>query len=211
MGYFTVEQWNRRSLDAEAVREACAKLVDKRADAARKTVLVFGEQISPVDEVRPSEAHRMEKFLRITAGSIRSLDLSTINAATQDGPLQGHDLGAPSNDGNNPPAVAAPVPQPQDGVVRRVVCAAIRAADGALLLGIRHYSQDMHQQIALRHDGSKFKHRLDEDQGFVDQHGIYMSREEAFSVALAEGQKLNMEACSLGLDNEWKLYSEGLY
>lgn len=29
------------------------------------------------------------------------------------------------------------------GSERRVVCAAIRAADGELLLGIRHYSKDM--------------------------------------------------------------------
>lgn len=60
---------------------------------------------------------------------------------------------------------------------RRVVCAAIRAADGEVLLGIRHYSRDMHAQIAARKDGAKFTHRLDEDQGFVDQFGVFMSRE----------------------------------
>lgn len=56
---------------------------------------------------------------------------------------------------------------------RRVVCAAIRASDGSLLLGIRHYSRDMHEQIDRRYlsDGWKFCNRLDEDQGFVDQHG----------------------------------------
>ena len=95
--------------------------------------------------------------------------------------------------------------------MRRVVCAAIRAADGAVLLGVRHYSKDMHEQIAARTDGSKFKHRHEEDQGFVDQHGVYMDREEAFKVALAAGQKINMDACSLGLEHTWKLYSEGLY
>ena len=40
---------------------------------------------------------------------------------------------------------------------RRVVCAAIRAADGDVLLGIRHYSPDMHRQISARHDGAKFE------------------------------------------------------
>jgi hypothetical protein len=94
---------------------------------------------------------------------------------------------------------------------RRVVCAAIRAADGTLLLGIRHYSADMYRQIDMRLDGNKFMHRMDEDQGFVDQHGVFMSRSEAYRVALATGQLVYPEACGSGLDDEHKLYSEGLY
>lgn len=93
---------------------------------------------------------------------------------------------------------------------RRVVCAAIRAADGDVLLGIRHYSQDMHRQIFERKDGHKFKHRLDQDQGFVDQHGTYYTREGAYTIALAAGQIIRPEACGEGLDGP-KLYSEGLY
>ena len=93
---------------------------------------------------------------------------------------------------------------------RTVVCAAIRAADGSLLLGIRHYSRDMHEQIAARKDGAKFMHRLDEDQGFVDQHGVFMSREDAYKLAHARGQIANHLACGQGLDGP-KLYSEGLY
>lgn len=92
----------------------------------------------------------------------------------------------------------------------RVVCAAIRAADGSLLLGIRHYSPDMHAQIAARHDGEKFKRRHDEDQGFVDQFGNYMTREQAYRLAHANGQLWRPEACGNGLDGP-KLYSEGLY
>ena len=93
---------------------------------------------------------------------------------------------------------------------RRVVCAAIRAGDGDLLLGIRHYSPDMHKQIARRHDGAKFKNRLDEDQGFADQKGVWMSRSEAYEVAVSAGQLWRPEACGRGLDGP-KLYSEGLY
>tara|TARA_R110000868_G_scaffold74752_1_gene216270 strand:- start:847 stop:1137 length:291 start_codon:yes stop_codon:yes gene_type:complete len=92
----------------------------------------------------------------------------------------------------------------------RVVCAAIRASDGELLLGVRHYSKDMHEQIDARHDGGKFRHRNDEDQGFVDQHGVFMGREKAYQVALAAGQIVCPEACGEGLDGP-KLYSEGLY
>lgn len=94
--------------------------------------------------------------------------------------------------------------------MRRVVCAAIRAADGSVLLGIRHYSADMHAQIEARHDGEKFKHRLDEDQGFVDQHGVFMDRREAYRVAQIAQQIFRPAACGDGLDGP-RLYSEGLY
>lgn len=93
---------------------------------------------------------------------------------------------------------------------RRVVCAAIRAADGDLLLGIRHYSADMHAQIQWRSDGWKFQHLMDEAQGFVDQHGVWLSREEAYQVAQAAGQIVYPDACGVGLEGP-KLYSEGLY
>lgn len=98
----------------------------------------------------------------------------------------------------------------KQGVVRHVVCSAIRAADGDVLLGIRHYSADMRAQIAVRRDGWKFEHRHDEDQGFVDQHGVFMSREEAFRVAADHGQIRYLDKCGVGLDGP-KLYSEGLY
>ena len=94
--------------------------------------------------------------------------------------------------------------------VRRVVCAALRAADGRLLLGIRHYSADMHAQLARRDDRNRFQQLLDENQGFVDQHGVYMTREEAYRVAEAAGQIAYPEACGMGLNGP-KLYSEGLY
>lgn len=95
--------------------------------------------------------------------------------------------------------------------IRRVVCAAIRAADGELLLGIRHYSPDMHRQIEQRRDGHKFTHRMDEDQGFVDQFGKWLSREEAYVLAEVNGQIYRPDANGMGLDGRHKLYSEGLY
>lgn len=99
-------------------------------------------------------------------------------------------------------AVGAQVQRP----VRRVVCAAIRAADGSLLLGIRHYSSDMHEQIAERREGWKFLHRTGDDQGFVDQRGHYMTRRQAWNVAEAAGQVRRQ-----GHDCEGVLYSEDLY
>lgn len=93
---------------------------------------------------------------------------------------------------------------------RRVVCAALIAKDGDVLLGIRHYSPDMHRQIAARHDGHKFKYLHDEHQGFVDQWGVYMSRKEAYAVAKEAKQTVFEDCCGKGLDG-MKLYSEGLY
>lgn len=95
--------------------------------------------------------------------------------------------------------------------LRRVVCAAIRAADGEVLLGIRHYSRDMREQISKRVDGAKFTHRHDEDQGFVDQNGAFMSRVEAAQVAMQAGQFIYLANCGIDLDGNLKLYSEGLY
>jgi hypothetical protein len=94
--------------------------------------------------------------------------------------------------------------------IRRVVCAAIRAWDGSVLVGLRRDSPDMHAQIDARWDGDKFRQRLDENQGFVDQYGVFMTREEAYRVAEAAGQIAYPEPCGQGLDGP-KLYSEGLY
>jgi len=87
---------------------------------------------------------------------------------------------------------------------RKVVCAAIRAVDGAVVLGIRHYSADMWDQINARKDGDKFLRRHGDDQGFVDQHSTYLTREEAQIVAAAAGQ---VPSCA----EPRQLYSEDLY
>lgn len=93
---------------------------------------------------------------------------------------------------------------------RRVVCAALRASDGDVLLGVRHYSPDMYKQMERRHDSQKFELRHDDNQGFVDQYGVYMDRYEAYKVAEAASQIVNPEMCGQGLEGP-KLYSEGLY
>ena len=53
-----------------------------------------------------------------------------------------------------------------------------------------------------------------EVEGFVDQHGVFMSRFEAFDVASTAGQIAYLNACGAGLHEGLvadKLYSEGLY
>lgn len=102
--------------------------------------------------------------------------------------------------------------KPPRDLRRRVVCAAIRAADGELLLGIRHYSPDMNRQIEARADGDKFRKRGDDDQGFVDQWGEWLSREEAYHVAAENGQIVRPFVTRPKPDGTGaRLYSEGLY
>lgn len=98
---------------------------------------------------------------------------------------------------------------------RRIVAAAIRAADGSVIVGIRHYSKDMHEQIKHRGDGKKFSQRHGIDQGFVDQKGVYLTREEAWVVARKAGQIIRNHEGGLPTEEDLpendKLFSENLY
>lgn len=88
--------------------------------------------------------------------------------------------------------------------VRRVVCAAIRREDGAMLCSARHFDHSMRLQI----DTSVYLREQwhDADQGFIDQFGKFMSREEAWQVANAAGQIIRRVGGDDGC-----LYSENLY
>lgn len=90
----------------------------------------------------------------------------------------------------------------RDRTQRRVVCAALRKFD-IIVIGARHYDPLMRAHIA--HLGSETWSTA--EQGFIDQHGKYMSREEAFEVATAAGQILE----KTGYVNKPVLYSEDLY
>ena len=90
---------------------------------------------------------------------------------------------------------------------RRVVCAAIRAANGDILVGVRHYSQDMHYQIQDRFNGQRFENRFDENQGFVNSWGEYLTREEAYLVARHNNQIIR----ETPFTKQGKLDSEALY
>lgn len=86
---------------------------------------------------------------------------------------------------------------------RRVVCAANRHLDtNVLVIGPRHYDETMHKHIA------QLGYRNHEmEQGFIDQHGVFMSREEAYLVA-TEANQIRSKS---GNPDEPVLYSEDLY
>lgn len=87
--------------------------------------------------------------------------------------------------------------------MRRVVCAANLMEDGNVLLGARHWDHMMVNQA------NRAGSRGEVEQGFIDQHGVFMSRREAWKVAETAGQIIKRVG---GDDRDGgTLYSENLY
>lgn len=83
----------------------------------------------------------------------------------------------------------------------RVVCAAVRLKQGIVVCGPRHFDATMRKMIEqLRLSVTAA------EQGFVDQFGNFLTREEAWDIAKARGQILHERSICLGT-----LYSENLY
>ena len=95
--------------------------------------------------------------------------------------------------------------------VRRVVCAAMQMlsrgnAPTLVLLGARHWDAVMQQSITAHNINPSDYHK---EQGFIDQYGVFMTRTEAWQVALAAGQI--RYRCGGDTANGGTLYSENLY
>lgn len=84
----------------------------------------------------------------------------------------------------------------------RIVCAAVQLAGGLIVPSARHL--DMTMRLVLASLGAETMQGS--RQGFIDQHGQFYSREEAWPIALGNGQII--KRC--GGDGE-RLYSENLY
>lgn len=82
-----------------------------------------------------------------------------------------------------------------------IVCAAIRDATGQVVSGVRHFDGVMHATIK-----SMMSYTTPWEQGFLDNAGRFLSREEAYLVAEAAGQIRRR----VGGDNG-RLFSENLY
>ena len=94
----------------------------------------------------------------------------------------------------------------KDAVVRaaqRVVCAALLNKDGRIVCGPRHFDQTMLVQIKERPGVNTWR---DAEQGFIDQHGIFLNREEAWGIAERNGQILRRVGSYIP-----SLFSENLY
>lgn len=93
-----------------------------------------------------------------------------------------------------------------DKAEQRVVCAANRnRATGLIICGARHFDQIMHRQMEARPPEERDDWRRSE-QGFIDQFGTFLTREEAHKICTERGQFFRR----FGGD-EKELYSENLY
>lgn len=92
----------------------------------------------------------------------------------------------------------------------RVVCAACRVAGSAevLIVGARHWDTGMHRTARLMFQNSSYS-RADWEEGFIDQHNVFLTRAEAWLIAEAAGQILYR--CGGDTSNGGTLYSENLY
>lgn len=74
-----------------------------------------------------------------------------------------------------------------------------------VICGARHWDRVMHAQISAI-DSAAWSHRISEVQGFIDNHGNFLTREEAHIIAKAAGQIKHR--CG---GDEKRLFSENLY
>jgi len=88
---------------------------------------------------------------------------------------------------------------------RRIVCAAMRDKElGQVILGVRHFDPIMRARV---HENFEKKGTSTTwTQGFVDNKGQFLTRKEAWPIAVAAGQIIRR--CG---GDEGCLYSENLY
>lgn len=89
---------------------------------------------------------------------------------------------------------------------QRVVCAANRnRVTGLIICGARHFDSIMHAQMLERPELERDDWRKSE-QGFIDQFGNFLTREEAYKIAVLNNQRIRRFGGDEGV-----LYSENLY
>lgn len=84
---------------------------------------------------------------------------------------------------------------------RRIVCAAMKNNWQSVICSPRHWDMTARRLAADAPGAWDYA-----EQGFVDQQGVFLAREEAWPIALAAGQIIRR----VGGD-EGRLYSENLY
>ena len=90
-----------------------------------------------------------------------------------------------------------------------IVCAALRYPGGLLVVGPRHFDKTMQAQLhRLRHSDA-ITSDMQPEQGFIDQHGVYINRRNAW----IEAEKCEQIRKRVGGDtiNGGTLFSENLY
>jgi len=93
---------------------------------------------------------------------------------------------------------------------QRIVCAAIRnKRTGNVIIGIRHFDNFMREQIEMRdrqyNDKGDWRNA---EQGFCDQFGQFLGRDDAYIIAKENGQIIREDG---GNGDGTTLFSEMLY
>jgi len=89
-----------------------------------------------------------------------------------------------------------------------IVCAACRRGE-IIIAGARHFDKVMLSQIRAIDGGLFAGAGVEFEEGFIDQFGDFLTREEAMNIAIAAGQKVDIEKGCGGFKH--MLFSEGLY
>lgn len=99
--------------------------------------------------------------------------------------------------------------------LNRIVCAANRAKGSPTILGPRHWDETMGRTYVMLKEHAVFD-RLETfpetheyEQGFLDKHGDFKTRQEAWHIAVAAGQIIRN--CGGNEAKDGTLYSENLY
>ena len=88
----------------------------------------------------------------------------------------------------------------------RIVCAANRYGT-IVVAGVRHHDMLMNETIRLYKEHVGLDEEDKAEQGFVDNNGNFLSREEAWEVALVAGQILRR----VGGDDRGRLFSDNMW
>ena len=107
----------------------------------------------------------------------------------------------------------------KDYDLNRIVCAAMRAPGAPMIISPRHWDSVAHSAYngfkALydyekqRVETAPFPDGHEYEQGFIDRHGEFKTRQEAWHIALAAGQIIRK--CGGNESKGGTLYSENLY
>ena len=89
---------------------------------------------------------------------------------------------------------------------RRIVCAANKFSTGEVFLGVRHCDKHMNQWLLVCTPHGNWTGAI---QGFVDNKGAFLTREEAWKVAVAANQLIPLSENPSRIDGI--LYSEDLH
>lgn len=170
-----------------------SSIVDWNSDLIQRTVIYDLENDIPEELSKASEIFQRLFNVRVSGVEVSCQRPLTIS--------EGCDvIGRPLTELSSPPQPKTFF-APSEGSIRKVVCSATYLKSGRIIVGVRHFDRFMRNTIKDLGEDT-----IDAEQGFVDQYGNFLTREEAWEVASRAGQIIRR----VGGD-EGKLYSENLY